>query len=382
MKNWKKQMKKAASLLLAGVMVLSLVACGGKGSDGKSDKEDKKADKKTEQEGQDFTKDVLKDLAMKDDGTPIKAAITVAELDSEYIIAVQKYMQYILEEAGADVTVSSADGDAENQCNQIYDFIEKGVEVVLIQAADSNAVAPAIKACNDAGVKVIAVNRTIYGDCKVDYSVLIDDKAMGEMCAKYIADNASGKGTKVTTMQGTLGTATADDRAEGFNAGVQANGLDNIRDNPCDWSSETAMAAMNDVLTTDSDVGAVFLHSDCMLAGVVSALTQSDKLKNVGEDGHVMIVSIDGAASALDYIRQDVLDMTVDNSPLAMATIAAKAVLTKVVKGEDLGGNVITVDATAITKDNVDDAAFWGNFNVDDGYWSETASVWEQYTIE
>lgn len=313
MKNWKKQMKKAASLLLAGVMVLSLAACGGKGSDGKSDKEDKKADQKTEQEGQDFTKDVLKDLAMKDDGTPIKAAITVAELDSEYIIAVQKYMQYILEEAGADVTVSSADGDAENQCNQIYDFIEKGVEVVLIQAADSNAVAPAIKACNDAGVKVIAVNRTIYGDCKVDYSVLIDDKAMGEMCAKYIADNASGKGTKVTTMQGTLGTATADDRAEGFNAGVQANGLDNIRDNPCDWSSETAMAAMNDVLTTDSDIGAVFLHSDCMLAGVVSALTQSDKLKNVGEDGHVMIVSIDGAASALDYIRQDVLDMTVDN---------------------------------------------------------------------
>lgn len=382
MKKWRVQMKKAASVLLVCVMTLSLAACGSKGSEEKADKKEKKADKKTEQEGQDFTKDVLKDLALKEDGTPIKAAITVAELDSEYIIAVQKYIQYILEEAGADVTASSADGDAENQCNQIYDFIEKGVEVVLIQAADSSAVAPAIKACNDAGVKVIAVNRAIYGDCKIDYSVLIDDKAMGEMCAKYIADNSSDKGIKVTTMQGTLGTATADDRAEGFSAGVEANGLDNIRDNPCEWSSEKAMAAMNDVLTTDSDVGAVFLHSDCMLAGVVSALTQSDKLKNVGEDGHVMIASIDGSASALDYIRQDVLDMTVDNSPLAMATIAAKAVLTKVVKGEDLGGREITVDATVITKDNVDDAAFWGNFNIDDGYWSETASVWEQYTIE
>lgn len=379
MKKSKMQLKRAVSTMLVFIMVVSIAACGSKGGNGESDK---KSDAKTKQEGKDFTEDVLKDMALKEDGTPVKAAITVAELDSEYIIAVQKYMQYILEEAGADVTVSSADGDAENQCNQIYDFIEKGVEVVLIQAADSNAVAPAIKACNDAGVKVIAVNRTIYGDCKVDYSVLIDDEAMGEMCAKYIADNADEKGAKVTTMQGTLGTATADDRAAGFSKSVKENGLDNIRDNPCEWSSETAMAAMNDVLTTDDDIKAVFLHSDCMLAGVVSALTQSDKMKNVGESGHVMIVSIDGSASALDYIRQDVLDMTVDNSPLAMATIAAKAVLTKVVKGGDMGGKVITVEATAITKENVDDAAFWGNFNIEDGYWSETASVWEQYAIE
>ena len=84
----------------------------------------------------------------------------------------------------------------------------------------------------------------IYFCTAMIYSLSSSATAMGEMCAQYIADNAAGKGTKVTTMQGTLGTATADDRAEGFNAGVQANGLDNIRDNPCDWSSETAMAAI------------------------------------------------------------------------------------------------------------------------------------------
>ena len=94
-----------------------------------------------------------------------------------------------------------------------------------------------------------------------------------------------------------------------------------------------------------------------------------------------MLVSIDGSASALDYIRDGYLDMTVDNSPLAMATIAAKVVLEKVVQEEDLGGEVIKVEATAITKDNVDDPVFWGNFNLDDGYWSETAIVWEEYEI-
>ena len=115
------------------------------------------ANAETEVTVDNFESEILPNLAIKEDGTPLKVAITVAELDSEYVIAVQKYAQYLLETAGAEVTVSSADGDVENQCNQIYDFIEKGVDVVLIQAADSNAVAPAVKACNEAGVTAIAV---------------------------------------------------------------------------------------------------------------------------------------------------------------------------------------------------------------------------------
>lgn len=308
------------------------------------------ANAETEVTVDNFESEILPNLAIKEDGTPLKVAITVAELDSEYVIAVQKYAQYLLETAGAEVTVSSADGDVENQCNQIYDFIEKGVDVVLIQAADSNAVAPAVKACNEAGVTAIAVGRAINGDCTVDYSALIDDVAMGKLAAEYVADNA-GEGATVTTMQGTLGTASADDRTTGFAEGVEEYGLDDIRDNPCDWSSESSMAAMNDILTTNEDIDAVFLHSDCMLAGVISGLTQSEKLKTLDDPEHVMIVSIDGAASAMDYIRQEYVDMTVDNSPLALATIAVKAVLTKTVKGEELGGGVTKVNASVITKD-------------------------------
>lgn len=198
------------------------------------------ANAETEVTVDNFESEILPNLAIKEDGTPLKVAITVAELDSEYVIAVQKYAQYLLETAGAEVTVSSADGDVENQCNQIYDFIEKGVDVVLIQAADSNAVAPAVKACNEAGVTAIAVGRAINGDCTVDYSALIDDVAMGKLAAEYVADNA-GEGATVTTMQGTLGTASADDRTTGFAEGVEEYGLDDIRDNPCDWSSESSI---------------------------------------------------------------------------------------------------------------------------------------------
>ena len=393
MKQWKKVTKKVFATILAATMVFSLGACGSSGSTNETTASTEAAktvteatnettDASTEEGSSDFQKSVLKDSAIKDDGTVLKVAFTVAELKSEYVIALQQYCQYLLEEAGADVTVSSADGDVEKQCNQIYDFIEKGVEVVMIQAADSNAIAPAVKACNEANVKVIAVGRAISGDCTVDYSAIIDDVEMGKMAADYIADNSEGTGTKVTTIQGTLGTASADDRASGFTEEAESKGLDVVRDNPCDWSSETAMSSMNDVMTSIPDVSAVFLHSDCMMSGVISALTQSEKLLKVGEDGHVMIVSVDGAASALDYIKQGYVDMTVDNSPLALATIASKVVLTKVVTGEELNEGIITVSPIAITTENVDNAEFWGNFNLDDGYWSETENVWNKYAVE
>lgn len=83
------------------------------------------ANAETEVTVDNFESEILPNLAIKEDGTPLKVAITVAELDSEYVIAVQKYAQYLLETAGAEVTVSSADGDVENQCNQIYDFMKK-----------------------------------------------------------------------------------------------------------------------------------------------------------------------------------------------------------------------------------------------------------------
>ena len=69
----------------------------------------------------------------------------------------------------------------------------------------------------------------------------------------------------------------------GFPIKIEEYGLDDIRDNPCDWSSESSMAAMNDILTTNEDIDAVFLHSDCMLAGVISGLTQSEKLKTLDD---------------------------------------------------------------------------------------------------
>ena len=93
MAKWK-QMKMIVGSIMVGALLMPTMSITAR------------ANAETEVTVDNFESEILPNLAIKEDGTPLKVAITVAELDSEYVIAVQKYAQYLLETAGAEVTVS------------------------------------------------------------------------------------------------------------------------------------------------------------------------------------------------------------------------------------------------------------------------------------
>lgn len=332
----------------------------------------------------DFLSTYITGKAIKADGTPLKVGINVAELKSEFIIMAQDYAVMLLEEAGAEVSVTNANNSVDTQMNQLNDFIEMGVDVIIVQPADSEALAPAIKQINDANIPVICINRSVFGEgIFVDLAIGADDQVMGQMAADYMLNLANGTDAKVATMQGTLATANASKRAEGFQEILDQNpSMQNISDRPCDWDSETAMAATTDVLTANPDLFGIFSHSDCMLPGIIAALTQSSKLAPVGEEGHVVVIAVDGAPNALDYVRQGYLDATIEQSSPMMATVAVKAILTKVMNGIPLTGETVNCEPTLITAENVDDASLWGNFSIAGEVWPRTEEVWNTYLLD
>lgn len=387
-----KLLAKVVSMLIAVCMVgCLLTACG---SSPEQATETKVAVEKeavvssdapaTEEPAGDFLTDFIKGKAIKEDGTPLKVGLNVAELKSEFIILAQDYAAMLLKEAGAEVSITNANNSVDTQMNQMDDFIEMGVDVIIVQPADSEALAPAIKKINDAGIPVICINRSVYGDgIKVDLAIGADDQELGRIAAQYVAECADGKDAKIATMQGTLATANAHDRAEGFSGECAKNAnLNIVSDRPCEWDSEAALAATQDVLTANPDLFAIFSHSDCMSSGIVSGLTQADRAVPATDPKHVLFVSIDGAPNGLDYIRQGMMDATVEQSSPMMAVIAVKAILEKVVKGLPLSGEKINVAPVLITADNVDDPSLWGNYDVSTGLWSRTEEVWNTYLTE
>ena len=104
-----------------------------------------------------------------------------------------------------------AQNDAAKQTNDVEDLIQKGVDVVVINPTDSDAVASAVSAANAAncyysrprcnsGKVVSHINNNIEG---------------GQMASDYIRELV-GEGANVAELEGIPGSSAARERGKGF----------------------------------------------------------------------------------------------------------------------------------------------------------------------
>jgi ABC-type sugar transport system substrate-binding protein len=99
--------------------------------------------------------------------------------------------------AGDDVrvTVVSSGYDLNQQFNQIENFVAANTDVIILNAADSKGIRPAVDKARQAGKVVIAVDTGV--EAKVDATVTTDNVQAGEVGCQYIADRLKGKGNMV-----------------------------------------------------------------------------------------------------------------------------------------------------------------------------------------
>jgi ABC-type sugar transport system substrate-binding protein len=108
---------------------------------------------------------------------------------------------------------------------------------------------------------------------------------------------------------------------------------------------------------------------------VLNVLKSAGKLKAVGEEGHLPLVSIDATPYALDQIRAKMLDAAV-SQPLESYVKYGMAYLADAMAGEtfavgppDNDSNIVEFEGNlmdllpspVVTSENVDDPALWGN---------------------
>ncbi len=206
---------------------------------------------------------------------------------------------------------------------------------------------------------------------------------MGVAAAEYIVEKAAGKKVKVAEIMGPLGQVITTERDASFKKVLSKHSnIELVDTRACDWEADKAMDAASDILTRYPDIFAFYVQSDCMLPGVLAALKRANRLYPRGHKDHVITIACDGAPYALEQIRNGFHDMTVEQSPYAMATVLAKGVL-MLAQGKPLPkfpDNLISVEPVCITSENVDDPSLWGNFGVPhDELWPRTEEIWNYY---
>lgn len=168
--------KKVLGIVLSVVMAAGLMAgCNGKDS-GTADDGSAKTDKASDADTGDYTVGMTLNLGN----------LTWAELAD----AAKAHGK----DLGISVTVQNSNDNATTQVSQIENFIQSGVDAIIVAAVESNSVEDVCKKAQEEGIKVIAYTQVIENS---DAQYLVDayntGYACGEEAAKWINDNYGDK---------------------------------------------------------------------------------------------------------------------------------------------------------------------------------------------
>jgi ribose transport system substrate-binding protein len=115
-------------------------------------------------------------------------AVTVGDLGNPFFVQIAHGAQDQTKKFNPAVkfTAQSSNYDVNNQANQIDNFISAGDQLLILNAADSKGIAPAVIRAKAAGLTVVAVD--VAADGGVDATVTSNNKQAGELAAQYLGD--------------------------------------------------------------------------------------------------------------------------------------------------------------------------------------------------
>lgn len=245
----------------------------------------------------------------------MKIGLSISTTNNPFFVDLQKGVVETAEAQGIAVQVVDAQDDTSTQLNGMDDLIQQGVDIILVNPVDSDAITPAVEAANAAGIPVITLDRSSAGGNVVSL-IASDNVAGGEMAAEFIIAQI-GEGGNVVQLEGVPGASATNERGQGF-SNVAADKLNVVDSQSANFNRAEGLSVMENILQTQSDIQAVFAQNDEMALGAFEAI------KAAGLENEIVVVGFDGNDDALAAIAAGDLDATVAQQPYEMGKIAVE----------------------------------------------------------
>ncbi|MFF3061118.1 substrate-binding domain-containing protein [Streptomyces sp. NPDC057909] len=278
-------------------------------------------------------------------GTTTKVGMSLSTLNNPFFVQMKAGAQAEAKDAGVDLTVTDAQNDASQQANQLQNFTGAGMQSIIVNPVDSDAVGPAVRAANKADIPVVAADRGVN---KADTATLVasDNVAGGRLAAKALADKLGGKGD-IVVLQGTAGTSASRERGKGFTEGLKAYpGIKVVASQPADFDRTKGLDVMTNLLQSHPRITGVFAENDEMALGAVKALGSK-----AGKS--VDVVGFDGTPDGLKAVAAGTLYASVAQQPKELGKIAVQNAV-EAARGKQVDSTV-KVPVKVVTEKNVAD---------------------------
>lgn len=273
----------------------------------------------------------------------LKLGVSISTTNNPYFVSMDNAIQAMAKKNDTPITVSDAQNDSATQLNDVQNFISQGVDAILINPVDSDAIVPAIKAANNAHIPVICMDRGTNGGT-VLATVASDNVEAGKMAAQAV-EKLAGKNAKVLELSGTPGASATIDRGKGFNNEAKVLGLNILSSQSANFDRTTGLNTTQNMLQSHSGVQAIFAQNDEMALGAAKAVQAAGL--------HISIFGIDGENETHSAIKAGTITGTIAQQPAKIGEMALQAAFDHYA-GKDVK-HVINSPIYLVTKNNVDD---------------------------
>jgi ribose transport system substrate-binding protein len=260
--------------------------------------------------------------------------------------AVQAGAEEKAKELGVDLVVLAPpeESDVQSQISQVEDQLAKKIDALAIAPTDPNALAPVVDAAIKQGVGVVFVDTKGINEGVTFIGT--NNEVGAALAADFICKNIPA-GSDVAILQGIITQSTGQARADGAHKGLTDCGMKIVAEQPADWDTAKAQAAMENIITGNPNLKAVFASNDNMALGAVQALKSANMLDKV------MVVGFDANPNAAESILAGEMTASVAQNPKNMGRFGVENAL-KVKKGEKIDP-VIDTGTVLVTKENAAD---------------------------
>ena len=306
-------MKKLLSLLLASALALTMGACGGSSG--------------TESEAAPASEAATSEAAPAEEAPAEEATGDVITIgfaqvghESDWRTASTKSAQDVFSEAnGYNLLFNDAYNDSAVQLEAVRGFIQQGVDYIIIDPIVATGWDTVLTECEDAGIPVIVIDRTIDDSDKYVSWVGSNFKDEGLACGEWLKAYADAKGiTEINALviEGSTGASATIGRTDGFKEIADKYGWNILDSQSGDFTEAGGQEVMESFCQSYAgQFNVVICQNDNEAFGAMTAMDTAGV--TYGVDGDVIIVSFDANKPALQEVMEGNLNANFECNPMA-----------------------------------------------------------------
>ena len=324
--------KKLLGALMSSAMVVSLIAgCSSGGgttepATGDTPPAEETADNTntdTAGSAEEAEKEVAENTDAAD-GELINIGFAQVGHESDWRTASTKSCQDVFSEAnGYNLSFVDCDNDSAAQLEAVRSFIEQDVDYIIIDPIVSTGWDTVLTECEEAGIPVIVIDRTIDDSDKYAAWVGSDFKQEGLAAGEWLNAYAEANGiTEINALviSGTTGASAQIGRSDGFKEVADKYGWTILDEQTGDFTEDGGQEVMESYCKSyEGKFNVVVCQNDNEAFGAMTAMDNAGV--TYGPDGDVILISFDACTAGLEEVKARKITADFECNPLAAPTV-------------------------------------------------------------